>query len=329
MKRQGQVIEKMIRFDNLLLAYYKAAKGKRHLAYVQDFESELDTRIGEIQDWLSQGLMPPGDYRNFTIYDPKERVITVAPFSHRVIHHAIMNVCGDKFDHQQFFHSYACRRYKGSHAAVKWVQTKMFCGNYYLKLDIRKYFDSVEHAILLQQLERLFKDRVLIRLFEDVVAKGSPHPGKGLPIGNLTSQFFANHYLACFDRWIKQEQHQSKYVRYMDDMLILGLSKEAAKELRDASTQFLRQHLNLVLKVSQINDEGRGIPFLGYRVFRHQLKLTPRSKRRFVLSWKKLDALLVHGSISESLYHKRMQAIFEFAGRAEIGALKRKILNEK
>lgn len=315
--------------DNLSLAYCKASKGKRHVNYVIAFEENLDKNLSEIQNHLLYGRLINGEFRKFKIFDPKERVITVAPFSHRVIHHAIINVCGQKFENHQYYHSYACRKFKGSHAAVNYVQKKLGSNRFFLKLDIRKYFDFIDHTILLGQLTRLFKDEALLSLFGEINRRGSAQVNKGLPIGNLTSQYFANHYLASFDKWIKDVAPKCNYARYMDDMLIFGISREEAKELREQCADYLSSELRLELKISQINSEQMGVPFLGYRVFKHKLRLNPRSKKRFIKTWSELDEKLTNGQISSLIYHTRLQALFAFAERADIKGLKSKYIQEK
>jgi RNA-directed DNA polymerase len=149
-----------------------------------------------LQRQILSGNVQTGNYRYFTIYDPKQRLICEAPFRQRVLHHALMNICHPFFEKVQIFGSYASRQGKGTYAALEraWYFNKRHL--WFLKLDFRKYFDSLDHEILKNQLHRLFKDSDLLQIFERIIDSYCVEQNKGVPIGNLTSQYFANHYLA-------------------------------------------------------------------------------------------------------------------------------------
>lgn len=328
MKRDGFLIQEISDYQNILLAFYKASKSKRNRPDVIQFEQTLESSIQSLIEHVKMGEMPPGSYKEFRIFDPKERTISVAPFAHRVLHHAVMNVCSRKFDNQQVFHSYACRTGKGSLAAIEYVQKNIKRNTAYLKLDVRKYFASIDHEILLAQMERLFKDETFLKLLRGIVKFDIHDCAKGLPIGNLTSQFFANHYLSFFDRWLKSEMKVRYYARYMDDMLLFNITSEEAKFLRNSCNKFLNEKLKLELKIEQINWVDKGIPFLGYRLHKNMIRLNPRSKQRFLKTWRKLDGMLMNGEISDSLYRRRIESLFVFAERAEIDLLKRKYFDQ-
>ena len=161
-----------------------------------------------------------GNYHQFTIHDPKERLITAPCFRERVLHHAIFNLCEPILERHLIADTFACRVGKGWLVALERAQRFAGRHRFFLKLDIRKYFDSIAHAILLARLGRLFKDRRLLHLFERIIESYSTPPGRGVPIGSLTSQHFGNFYLASLDRWVKERLRVRGYVRYMDDFAL-------------------------------------------------------------------------------------------------------------
>ena len=203
MKRVGYLIPRMASLDNLYLAYYKAKKGKSAKPAVRDFGKNLDAHLCEILRQIERGEVQVGNYHYFTIYDPKERRICAAAFPERVLHHALMNVCHPHFELFQISDSYATRLEKGTFKAIDRAMQFQKQYAYYLKMDIRKYFDSIDHHILLRMLHRRFKDPILMSIFEQIIRSYQVSPGKGVPIGNLTSQYFANHYLALLDHFVK------------------------------------------------------------------------------------------------------------------------------
>src|SRR5262245_6282491 len=212
MKRLGGIWPKLVSFENLLLAYRKARPAKRSRPGVAEFGLGLEKELIDLQRELGTGEYQPGEYRLFTIYDRKPRVIAAAPFRDRVVHHAVMNLIEPALDRTFISDSYACRRGKGVHAAVDRYQTWAQTYRYVLKMDVQQYFPSIDHEFLKAKLRRHINDRETVQLLNRII-DGSPtlnyepqyFPGddlfapfqrrKGIPIGNLTSQFFANLYL--------------------------------------------------------------------------------------------------------------------------------------
>lgn len=326
MKRVGNLIEKIADPENIALAFHKAAKGKWTKSEVLNFSRNLIAKINVLSRALRNGELPQGNYCFFDIYDPKKRTIAVAPFEHRVVHHSIMNVCDVYFDNKQVYHSYACRKGKGSVAAVNYVQENICSSLWYLKLDIRKYFDSIPHEYLKSDLRIIFKDEQLLNLFSEIIEKyTAKEAGRGIPIGNLTSQYFANHYLVKIDRLIKEELKVKYYVRYMDDMLLFNLSKEEAIRFEKIIRDFLLAELTLELKTSQINRIQCGIPFLGYRIYKHTIRLGTVARARFIKRVRFYRESLAKGLIAEQDAAAGMRALLAFAERADICALKKKI----
>lgn len=200
MRRTGNLFEQIVARDNLREAFQRAARGKRSQAEVRLFAEHLDDRLRQISADLLAGTIALGRFQQFVIRDPKERVITAPCFEERVLHHAVMNVCEPDFERWLIDDTFACRVGRGRDAAVQ--RAAVFARRYpvFLKLDIRKYFDSIPHSVLRDRLRRKFKDARLIRLFDRIIGAFRGRSECGLPIGSLTSQYFANFYLGWFDR---------------------------------------------------------------------------------------------------------------------------------
>ncbi|MDR2073737.1 MAG: reverse transcriptase/maturase family protein [Spirochaetaceae bacterium] len=201
MKRQNRLFEEIAAYGNIRLAFLKAIRGKRSTAEVLLFCRDVDARLNEIRTRLLSEPVRWGEYRCFTITDPKKRTISAAPLEDRIIHHAIMNILEPLFERQMIYHNYACRKGKGMHSAVAYAFSKCKGTVWFLKLDIRKYFDSVNHEVLKTTLRRILKDKKTLRLLDGVIDSYGKTPGTGIPIGNLTSQFFGNLYLSPLDHF--------------------------------------------------------------------------------------------------------------------------------
>ncbi|CAN2050610.1 RNA-directed DNA polymerase [Candidatus Magnetomoraceae bacterium gMMP-1] len=263
--------------------------------------------ILKLQEELQSGVYQPGDYHFFKINDPKERTIAVASFRDRVVHHAVIGILTPIYE-QVFIHdSYATRLNKGTHLAILRSQKFMRRWAWYLKSDIAKYFDSVDHDILMSILERKLKDRKVLDLLERIV-RNTPESGKGLPIGNLTSQFLANVYLDPFDHKIKDLMRVKGYLRYMDDFVLFSHSKTVLLSMKLEIEKFLLEHLKLNLhsKVTCLNRSTHGLSFLGMRIFRNFIRVRPENRKRSlkrmeqrIKAWK--DGKLDEESMAQSL----------------------------
>ncbi len=194
MKKVNHLLDEIATYENLHFAFWKAQKGKQHREEVQCFQKNFNHNIHALQEQLLQGNVNVGNYHYFTIFDPKERTICAASFSERVLHHALMNVCHPVFEGFQIFHSYATRPNKGTYAALGQAYQNQKKHQWFLKTDIRKYFDSIDHRILKKQLQKKFREKRLISILFQIIDSYSTKPEKGLPIGNLTSQYFAKQY---------------------------------------------------------------------------------------------------------------------------------------
>lgn len=216
MKRAGNIYQRMYTRENIACAFWRASRGKQHRKEVIAFRQDFSNQAAQVIEEFKTQTLKLGDYRFFRVNDPKSRQICAASFRERVINHAVMAVCDPILDQSAIFDSYACRRGKGSQRALLRAQQFLKQCPWFLKLDIKKYFDSIDHQTALMLVSRKIKDRQVLDLFEKILATYHTRPGKGLPIGNLVSQHLANFYLAGFDHWVK-EQRNLPYLRYMDD----------------------------------------------------------------------------------------------------------------
>jgi len=287
----------ILSFPNLLSAYRKASRGKRCRAEVLSYTRNLEPNLLGLKERLSSGTWQPGRYRSFIVREPKERLIQAAPFEDRIVHHAICNIIEPLFDKGFISDSYACRSGKGTHAGM--LRLKSFLRKcrrqhpeseiYALTCDVRKYFPSINHQILLSILSCKTTDSRLLELLSRIISS-TPGP-EGIPIGNLTSQLFANAYLNELDRFAKHSLRAKFYVRYMDDFIILSQSKEELHRFRWLIGQFLKERLGLDLHPRKANifPARDGVDFVGYRVFCDFILLRKSGTRRFIARIKKLS----------------------------------------
>lgn len=318
MKRVGHLIEAIADLENIRVAFWKAAKGKRTRPATQRFAADLEAQVGRMSGELADGTFAFGDYRRFRVFDPKERVIHAAAFRERVAHHALLNVCEPVLERAAVFDSYACRKGKGRLLAIERAQSHARRFAWFLKMDVRKYFDSIPHARLLELLEGKFKDPVVLRLFDSVVRSYSSSEGRGLPIGSLTSQHFANFYLGRLDRLALESLQAGGYARYMDDFVLWHDDRKHLKAAREAITAFLRDDLGLAVKdFPLINRTDRSMGFLGARVFAHTVRLNHRSRTRFLRKLRSLEAAHAAGTLSERTLQTRATCLVAYVKQAD------------
>lgn len=305
MKRFGNLMAQIIDYQNLRLAWLKALRGKRKSNGVLLFFRDLNTNLAAIKKRLESNNPDWGHYRQFTITDPKERIISAAPFPERVMHHAIMNILEPVFERHLIHHSYACRKGKGTHAAVLYAFHQAKARPWFLKLDVRKYFDSIDHGVLKHQLGRLIKDRTLLNHLSLLIDSYQTSPGKGLPIGNLTSQFFANLYLSELDHYILERLKPSGYVRYMDDFVLWSESKADIQSSYEKIEAYCQDRLKLVLKPGILSKTCTGIPFLGFLIKDKGIYLLQKSKKRMKKGALSIARGLLAGTIDEKKASER------------------------
>ena len=310
------------------LAFIKAAKGKAAKADVQAFRSNLDRNLMLLRNQLLTTNVELGNYNYFTIYDPKERVICAAAFPERVLHHAIMNICHPYFEKYQIYDSYATRIGKGTYAAIKRAYDFNKNNNWYLKLDIRKYFDNIDHQVLMNLLINRFKDELLINLFHKIIDTYKTNAGKGIPIGNLTSQYFANLYLATADHFAKEKLKVKNYVRYMDDIVFWASEKEELIDKGKLYKNFINTNLKLTYKQNELNKTITGLPFLGYRLYKSEIRLSKRSKIRYKQRIYEYSYKFKTGIWNEQEYQNHILPLVEFTNHANAENYRKNVLKK-
>lgn len=285
MKRIGNLYDKVISLENLYLADEKARKGKLRTYGVQIHDKNREANLLKLHNDLKNQAYKTSEYHIFKIYEPKEREIYRLPyFPDRITHHAIMNVLEPIWVSIFTKDTYSCIKNRGIHAAVRSLRRTLVEDEvgtrYCLKLDVKKFYPSIDHDILKQIIRRRVKDKRLLWLLDEVI--DSVPDEKGVPIGNYLSQYFANLYLAYFDHWLKEVKRVKYYWRYADDIVILAPNKEILHELLHETRAYLGENLNLEVKRNYqvFPVEARGIDFLGYRFFHTHTRLRKSIKQR-------------------------------------------------
>ena len=318
MKTYKNIYPRIWAYDNLYLAWHKAAKGKRSSPEVADFEYNLIDNLLTLEQELHEQTYRPGPYRHFHITQPKPRRISAAPFRDRVVHHALVQQIEPIFEARFSRDSYACRVGKGTHAALNRCREFARRYRYVLQCDIVQFFPAVDHAILRHILFHYIADAQTQQLIDLILDSGAGvlkdeyevvyFPGddllaatrpRGLPIGNLTSQFFANCYLNELDQWVKRELKCPAYVRYVDDFLLFSHDKRQLWAWKATITNFLpRLRLTAHPASSTVYPVGNGIPFLGFVTYPTHRLLKQRNGLAFARRFKAQRAKLARGEIT-------------------------------
>jgi len=282
MKRIGNIYHKIFEYANLELADTIAQKGKMKQPVVVSHNKKREQNLTELQKMLMDGTFKTSPYTVFKIYEPKEREVFRLPyFPDRILHHAIMNVLESVFVSHFTADTYSCIKGRGIHSAaskLKKALKNQFETAYCLKLDINKFYPSIDHSILKALLRTKFKDPQLLTLLDGIIDSAD-----GLPIGNYLSQYFANFYLSGFDHWIKEEKRVKYYFRYCDDMVFLARTKEELHVLLADIREYLQTKLNLKIKSNYqvFPVASRGIDFLGYKFYHTHTLLRKSIKKNF------------------------------------------------
>jgi RNA-directed DNA polymerase len=296
-------------WDNLLLAFRKAARGKRGKGPAARFEHRLEDNLIALQEELRAKTYRPGCYDSFYIHEPKRRLISAAPFRDRVVHHALCNVIEPIFERSFIHDSYANRKDKGTHRALDRAQAFARRYRYVLQVDVVQFFPAIDHGVLRAILARKLTDPDVLWLVDRVLASGAGvlreaydmtwftgddlfavlYP-RGLPIGNLTSQFWANCYLSPFDHFVKRELRCRGYLRYVDDALFFADDKTTLWAWRDAVVERLARFRLAIHAGAHPRPVTEGIPFLGFVVYPDRRRL----KRRNAIHFRRRFRALVH-----------------------------------
>ncbi len=310
MRREGYLFEQVVAMENLLLAARKTFRGKKDKAPVARFYFHLETELVALQAELRSGRYQPRPLRAFVIYEPKRRKICAAEVRDRVVHHALCHVLDPLFERSLIYDTYACRVGKGTHAAVRRAQQFARRHAYFLKCDVRRYFETIDHAVLKALLRRRIKDARVLSLLDQIIDQPIPggETGRGLPIGNLTSQYFANLYLGQLDHLLKDHRRVKGYLRYMDDFLLFGDDKPTLYGHLQAVRAFLQDRLCLELKEEALRlaPVTQGMPFLGFRIFPGLIRLGGTKWAQFRRGVRRLEAAYQQGDLDEAALAARV-----------------------
>lgn len=333
MKRVGNLMPQIAEFSNVLKAFKRAARGKKHQTEVAWFNFHLERKVVDIQMMLTSSPLSyqPRPYKMFEVRDPKPRKICAPHFEDRVVHHAVCHIIEPVFEKHYIEDSWACRKGKGSHQAIRRAQTFSRKNRYYLKMDIAQFFASVDHVALKQIIRKVIKDNAVLALLDCIIKHNPPYAeeGVGLPIGNLTSQHFANLYLTELDHFIKSECRVKHYLRYMDDFVLFAHSKQQLKENYIKIKHFLATTLSLQLKPSAtvLSPVASGLGFLGFTIFPSIVRLNNRTKYRFIKRKNRLMKKWAKGEVDENTVQITMQSMIAHISQADTYAWRQRLFN--
>jgi len=327
MKTQKNLFERVCSFENLYESYLKARRGKNDSGEVLKFTYCLENNLIALQKELQSQTYRTGKYRHFTVFEPKKREISALPFRDRVVHHAVCGIIEPIFEETFIFDSYACRKGKGTHAGANRMQSflrKNAKDSFALKCDIKHYFPSVDHKTLKKMLRDKIADKKLLALLDHLVDSSGGE--KGIPIGNLTSQLFANVYLNKLDRFVKQKLKAKHYIRYMDDFIMLSNSKKQLQCWKGQIMQFLHSiKLEFSKKKTNVFPISTGVDFLGYMLFAFHRLIRKSTVKRFLQG---IKAKIRHYISKEISFEKLMESFTSwevYLGHGNSHALKKSI----
>jgi len=297
MKRHGDLWRRVVDYDNLLMAYKKARKGKAWHNSVIEFEKDIEGNLIKLRDLLVAGRFNTSEYNSKTIYEPKQREIYILPFyPDRIVQHALLQVVSPIWDGVMIHDSYACRVGKGMHEASRKTSRHVKKYKYCLKCDISKFYPSIDHNVLMRIIEQKIKCKPTLALLDNIVR--SFEGGKNTPIGNYTSQWFGNLYMNELDQWLKHTHKASTLIRYCDDFVMFSDDKAALHKLKDEVENFLAEKLLLKFSKWSVAPVMQGVDFLGYRHFPNKILLRKATARRVIKRMEKLPHLLNKGEIT-------------------------------
>lgn len=346
MKRHGNLWKQVIDFENLLLASRKAQKGKRFRENVLQFNFNLERNLIELQSELLSLTYQPGAYATFEIREPKHRLISAAPYRDRIVHHALCNIISPIFDRSFLSCSYANRTGYGTHLALKKFIQLARSHQYILQCDIQKYFPSIDHEILKMMIRNKIKCRDTNWLINSIIDASNPQflvhdyfegdhlltplqRRKGLPIGNLTSQLFANLYLNKFDYFVLENLKISNYIRYSDDFALFSNSHSVLEQARREIESFLEKiRLKIHPIKSQLFATRQGANFLGFRILPNQIRVRSHSLKRGRRRLRQLLQQLDQGIVTQNDLCSSLQSWFAHLDHADSWHLRQNILKE-
>ncbi len=348
MRRSNGLWGEVVSWPNLRAAAREAAAGRRRRPSAAVFLAREDEELATLREGLLARTYRPGSYREFTVTDPKPRWISAAPFRDRVVHHALCRVIEPVMDRTLIADTCACRRGKGTHAAVLRAHGHLRETAWCLRLDVLKYFPNVDHALLRRELVRHVKDEGVLWLCGTILDRSPPPPPsappqffpgddlftaaerrRGLPVGNLTSQLWANLYLSPLDHFVTERLGLGRYVRYVDDILVFHERKEALRDARDSIGSFLAGlRLRLHPRKTQIVPCARGLPFLGFQLLPSHRRVAFEGKVRCRRRLRRLARAYAAGRIGRDDVNASWNAWVGHARWAATRRLRQRLLGE-
>jgi retron-type reverse transcriptase len=344
MRRVGNLWAEVSGLDNLFRASHQAARGKRNRPDVARFLCNLETEVFALHRELLASTYKPGGYRTFIVDDGKPRQISAASFRDRVVHHALTRVLEPIFERRFTADSYACRKGYGTHRALARARAAARRCRFVLKCDVSKYFASIDHQILVALLGRVVKCRPTIELAARIIEGSNPQqevvayfPGddlftpyqrrRGLPLGNQTSQFFANVYLNPFDHFVRRQLETSEYMRYVDDFLLFGDDKQALGKMGDRIAEWLcRLRIQLHPRKTRVYRTQDGVTFLGWRIFPDRMRLVRANVVRCRRRLRKMQRDFLAGRLTWAEVHPRIRSWIAHAAHGDTWKLREQVL---
>ena len=343
MKRFGNLYFQITEFENLLKAAKQAQRSKRFRDNVLRFNYRIERELARLKEELETKTYQPGNYRTFQIVEPKKRLISAAPYRDRVVHHSLCNIIKPIFERTFIDDSYANRVGYGTHRALRRFTKFARDRRYVLQCDLIKYFPSIDHEILKSIVRRKIKCADTLWLADTIIDGSNQQepinlyfPGdnlltpinrkRGLPIGNLTSQFFANVYLNGFDHFVKEKLKAEKYVRYVDDFALFSDDREFLAAARVEIEEYLA---SLRVKIhpvkSQLFETRKGANFVGFRIFPEYIRVRSENLRRGRRRLKQMQKDFASGKIGEVEIETSLQSWFAHLRHADTWNLRHKI----
>lgn len=341
MKIYKNIFDKIISLENLFSAWDKFKSDKQNKEDVQKFEWQLEENIFQLHRDLKYKKYKHGTYFSFYIHDPKQRHIHKATVRDRILHHAVFAVLNPIFEPTFISSSLSCRINKGTHKGINILEKtlRQISGNnskqcFLLKCDVKKFFETIDHSVLMNVISKRIKDEDAMWLLKEIIesfsSKYSLFTQKGLPIGNLTSQIFANIYLNEFDQFIKQKLKVKNYIRYTDDFVIVSNDRTYLKELIISIRDFLSDKLALKLHPKKVNIKRfhKGVDFLGYIVFPHHKLLRTKTRQRIFRKLSKRVNEYKMGLINKQTLEQSLQSYLGVLSHADAYNLSNELKNQ-
>lgn len=344
MKTHNHLYGRICEFGNLLAAAKAASRNKRFQHEVGAFNTERETELLRLREELLRQTYRPGPYREKWIQVPKERMISVAPFRDRVVHHALCRVVMPLFEKKMIHDLYSNRKGKGTHAAIRRCQELSRQHRFVLKCDIAKYFPSIDHELLKATIRRTIVCKETLWLLDMIIDRSNPQapvctlfPGDdlvadagrrlGLPLGNLTSQWLGNGFLSPFDHWVQEELRCGTYIRYVDDFLLFSDNKTQLREWRAAiRSRLLAMRLRLNERKSRIHPVAEGVSFLGQRIWPDRRRLLSANVRTAKRRFRSLGKSFMTGQVDREAVQRRWASWRGHALQAEAWPLVRSMV---